>query len=59
MWRGKFEWNPGLIIAQIVAIQAAFYSAMGALLIFLVGEWKKVGREEGWIRFFLRERKKT
>ena len=38
MWRGKFEWNPGLIIAQIVAIQAAFYASLGALLILLVGK---------------------
>jgi hypothetical protein len=39
MWRGKFEWNPGLIVSQIVAIQAAFYSSLGALLILLVGEF--------------------
>lgn len=38
MWRGKFEWNPGLIVAQIVAIQAAFYASLGALLILLVGK---------------------
>lgn len=41
MWRGKFEWNPGLIVAQIVAIQAAFYASLGALLILLVGKGER------------------
>lgn len=38
MWRGAYVWDPAVILAQIVALQAAFYALLGALLAVLVGE---------------------
>ena len=38
MWRGAYVWDPAVIVAQIVALQAGFYALLGALLAVLVGE---------------------
>ena len=38
MWRGAYVWDPAVILAQIVALQAGFYALLGALLAVLVGE---------------------
>lgn len=42
MWRGAYVWDPAVILAQIVALQAAFYALLGALLAVLVGAWLRV-----------------
>jgi hypothetical protein len=38
MWRGGYVFSPWVVLAQMAAVQAAFYGSMGVALFLLAGE---------------------
>lgn len=46
MWRGGYVFSPWVVLAQMAAVQAAFYGSLGVALFLLAGERERKRAEE-------------